>query len=188
MSYRLDHAPTTVNIIIRCDRSCPPEATSAALQVQKVKNGHSLDVGCQVGRTGFAEKRVLELAYDFLRALERRGVLCRLCLVGLARRDFFRAAGIFAAAGKGSGAPEIDGKNVSAAMKVSEPTIKNARREIFFKLRSIREGLERDPNAECTLADCAFRREKIPCNRVPNRGRRSGSSLGEASAASRGVS
>ena len=57
----------------------------------------------------------------------------RLCLAGLLRRDFFLAAGVFAAAGKATDAAEIDGRNVSAPMKVSEATITSAKREIFFK-------------------------------------------------------
>jgi hypothetical protein len=48
-------------------------------------------------------------------------------LVGLFRRDFFRAAGIFDATGTATDAAEIDGKNVSAPMKVSEATITNAK-------------------------------------------------------------
>ena len=76
----------------------------------------------------------------------------RLCLAGLVRRHFFRAAGVFVAMGRGSGAPEIDGKKVNAPMRVSEPMITKTKREIFFKARSIPEGVERDPDVECTLA------------------------------------
>jgi hypothetical protein len=94
----------------------------------------------------------LNWGYEALRDLARRGVLRRLCLVGLLRRAFFLAAGVFVATGKATDAAEIDGKNVSVPMKVSEATISSAKREIFFKLRSIPEGLERDPNAQCTLA------------------------------------
>jgi hypothetical protein len=54
-------------------------------------------------------------------------------LAGLLRRDFFLAAGVLVAAGKATDAAEIDGKNVSAPMKVSEATIISAKREIFFK-------------------------------------------------------
>jgi hypothetical protein len=48
-------------------------------------------------------------------------------LAGLLRRAFFLAAGIFVATGKATDAAEIDGKNVSAPMKVSEATITNAK-------------------------------------------------------------
>jgi len=71
--------------------------------------------------------------YEALRDLARRGGLRRLCLAGLLRRDFFLAAGVFVAAGKATDASEIDGKNVSAPMKVSEATITSAKRESFFK-------------------------------------------------------
>jgi hypothetical protein len=54
-------------------------------------------------------------------------------LAGLLRRDFFLAAGVLVAVGKATDAAEIDGKNVSAPMKVSEATIISAKREIFFK-------------------------------------------------------
>ena len=71
--------------------------------------------------------------YEALRDLARRGGLRRVCLAGLLRRDFFRAASGFVAAGKATDAAEIDGKNVSAPIKVSEATITSAQREIFFK-------------------------------------------------------
>jgi hypothetical protein len=59
--------------------------------------------------------------------------LRRLCLAGLLRRAFFLAAGVFVAAGKATDAAEMDGKNVSAPINVSEATITSAQREIFFK-------------------------------------------------------
>jgi hypothetical protein len=77
--------------------------------------------------------RPKELTYDALRDLARRGVLRRLCLAGLVRRHFFRAAGLFVATGKATDAAEIDGKNVGAPMTVSEAMITSAKREIFFK-------------------------------------------------------